>query len=113
MAGQASVELVASIPLLVLCVLVVAQLAIAGFGLWTASVAARAGARAAHVGGSPYEVARRALPRPLRRGARIRARGPVSVRLTVPPVVPGLSRIPIGARSQLDPAPVSPSRPGG
>ena len=50
--GQASVELVAAIPALVLVALMAAQLALAGYALWSAGVAARAGARAAYVGGN-------------------------------------------------------------
>jgi len=40
------VELVAAIPLLLLALAVAAQIALAGQALWSASVAARAGARA-------------------------------------------------------------------
>ena len=49
--GTASVELVAVVPFLLLAILVAAQIALAGQALWSASVAARAGARAALVGG--------------------------------------------------------------
>jgi hypothetical protein len=111
--GQASVELIAGLPLLVLCVLVAVQLAIAGFGLWTASVASRAGARAAHVGSDPGKVARRALPASLRRASRIRSDGPIGVRVTVPPVVPGLPRLRVGARASLSPDPHGSARRGG
>src|SRR5436309_2815131 len=45
--GTASVELVAVVPFLLLAMLAVAQIALAGQALWAASVAARAGARAA------------------------------------------------------------------
>jgi hypothetical protein len=112
-AGQASVELVASIPLLVISVLLVVQLAIAGFGLWTASVSARAGARAALVGGRADQVSRRTLPRPLRHEARIRTRGPVNVRVTIPPVVPGFPRVRVGASTALTPSLRASARAGG
>ena len=65
--GQASVELVAAIPALVLVTLLVAQLALAGYALWSAGVAARAGARAAYVGGRRR--ARPPWPRCRRRSA--------------------------------------------
>ena len=68
--GTASVELVAVVPFLLLAVLVAAQIALAGQALWSASVAARAGARAALVGGDATAAARRALPPSLRDGPR-------------------------------------------
>jgi len=43
--GTASVELVAAVPFLLLALAVAAQIALAGQALWSASVAARAGAR--------------------------------------------------------------------
>src|SRR3954469_5636613 len=49
--GQASVELVALLPFVVLAALVVWQLAVAGHALWSAGGAARAGGPAAGVGG--------------------------------------------------------------
>ena len=56
--GQASVELVATIPALVIAVLLVAEFASVGYSLWSAGVAARAGARAAYVGGDGGRAAR-------------------------------------------------------
>ena len=61
--GQASVELIAAIPALALVTLLVAQLALAGYALWSAGVAARAGARAAYVGGDAGRAALASLPR--------------------------------------------------
>jgi hypothetical protein len=58
--GTASVELVAAVPFLLLALAVAAQIALAGQALWSASVAARAGARAALVGADPKAAARRA-----------------------------------------------------
>jgi hypothetical protein len=40
--GQASVELIAALPALALVTLLVAQLVLAGYALWSAGVAARA-----------------------------------------------------------------------
>ena len=73
--GQAAAELVAVVPLLLLLFLAVAQLAVAGFALWSAGDAARAGARAAHVGGDARAAALSALPGWLERGARIERAG--------------------------------------
>jgi hypothetical protein len=99
--GQASVELVAAIPVLLLVTLAVAQLAIAGYALWSAGAAARAGARARYVGGDARAAARRSLPSPLRRGATIRDRDGVSVRVAAPSLVPGVPSVPVTARAGL------------
>jgi pilus assembly protein CpaE len=101
--GQASVELVATLPALVAVAALMVQLAVAGWALWSAGNAARAGARAAYVGGSARAAARAALPRPLRDGARVRASGDVEVSVDAPGLVPGLPRIPLSARAGLDP----------
>jgi pilus assembly protein CpaE len=103
-AGQASVELVATLPALIAVALLLAQVAVAGWSLWSAANAARAGARAAYVGGSAGAAARSALPGPLRDGARVRAAGTVEVSVRAPELVPGLPPIPISARAGLDPA---------
>jgi len=60
--GQASVELVATIPLVVLAGLIAWQLALAGHTLWLCANAARAAARAHLVGESAVDAARSALP---------------------------------------------------
>ncbi|HSK49607.1 MAG TPA: hypothetical protein VK889_03835 [Solirubrobacterales bacterium] len=102
--GTASVELIAVVPFLLLAVLVAAQIALAGHSLWSASVAARAGARAALVGGDAETAARRALPPALRRGAEVGEGSGVSVRVGVLPLAPGLARIEVGAESRLEAA---------
>jgi hypothetical protein len=98
--GSASVELIAVIPFLALAVLVAAQIALAGQALWSAGVAARAGARAALVGGDAARAARRALPAAVRRGAEVEAGGEVSVRVAVPWLLPS-PRLTVEARSGL------------
>ncbi len=60
--GQASVELVVAIPLIVLAALVTLQLLAAGYALALADGAAEAGALALAAGGSAPEAARAALP---------------------------------------------------
>ena len=103
--GQASAELVAILPLLLVALLAVGQLAVAGYALWSAGAAARSGARAAHVGGRPEAAARSALPEPLRSSARVSGRGPVEVRVEAPALLPGLPSIPVSASAQLGPDP--------
>ena len=99
--GTASVELIAVVPFLLLAVLVAAQIALAGQALWSAGVAARAGARAALVGGDAKAAARRALPPSMRTGAEVEGRGEVSVRVAVPRLLPELPRVMVGARAGL------------
>jgi hypothetical protein len=99
--GQASAEFVALVPVLLVCSLAALQLALCGWALWSAGTAARAGARAAHVGDDGEAAARRALPGPLRGGARIEAGPPVSARVRVPSVIPGLPRFRVGASTTL------------
>ncbi|HEU4737010.1 MAG TPA: hypothetical protein VFS48_08310 [Solirubrobacterales bacterium] len=99
--GTASVELVAAVPFLLLAVLVAAQLVLVGQALWSAGVAARAGARAALVGGDATAAARRALPPSLRRGARVSDEGRVAVRVSIPRLLPALPHLTIAAESGL------------
>jgi hypothetical protein len=103
-AGTASVELIAVVPFLLLAVLAAAQIALAGPSRWSASVAARAGARAALVGGDGAAAAARgALPPSLREDSKVEDSGAVSVRVSVPHLFPGLPRVMVGARAGLEP----------
>jgi hypothetical protein len=95
------VELIAVVPFLLLAVLVAAQIGIAGQALWSAGVAARAGARAALVGGDAVAAARRALPPPLRSGAEVSDSGAVSVRVAIPRLLPGMPSLMVGAKTEL------------
>lgn len=84
--GQASVELVAAVPLVIAIGSIAWQLALAGHTAWLTAHAARAGARADVVGADPRAAARSALPAGLRRGLaveRLRAGG-IRVRVRVP-----------------------------
>ena len=101
--GQVAVELVAVTPLLLIVVLALAQAGVAGYALWVAGDAARAGARAAHVGGDAEHAARSALPSWLARGAEVAVAGPVEVRLEAPAVLPGAPAIPVAAAAALEP----------
>ncbi len=102
-AGQASVELLAVTPFLVALVLTVAQLSVAGYALWSAADAARAGARASLVGGNPALAAHSALPAWLGDEAEVDISGPVKVALEAPAVLPFLPDIPISAAAELGP----------
>src|SRR5438309_9235722 len=84
--GQASVELLGTLPAVLLVAALVWQLALAGNTAWLCANAARAGARAAVVGRDPTAAARSALPRSLRPGTTVDAAGDgtVRVRLRVP-----------------------------
>ena len=99
--GQASVELIAAVPVLLLVTLLVAQLALAGYALWSAGVAARAGARADYVGGDAEAAARSSLPLVLRSRAEVSDGSAVAVRLDAPSLVPGVSGVPVTARAAI------------
>ena len=99
--GAVSVELVGTLPFIGLALLAATQIAIAGAALWSAGIAARAGARAVEVGGEARPAARRALPPPLRDGAMVSDREGVEVRVRVPALLPRLPRVTLAARSSL------------
>lgn len=112
-AGQATLEFVALLPVLVLATLAMGQGAVAGYTQWSAAGAARAGARAQALGGDPAATVRKVLPAMLLRGHRVAAAasgarsGTVTVRLRVPSVVPGLrfGRVDAGAELPSQVAP--------
>jgi hypothetical protein len=89
--GQATVELVAVLPVVALLAMLLWQLAVAGQAAWLAGAAARAAARAEAVGGDASAAARGVLPRRLERGLRVHADkdGAVRVTLELPAVVGG------------------------
>ena len=100
--GQASVELVAVVPALLLCAAIAIQLAVSGYGLWASATAASAGARADYVGGDPGAAARSALPLALRRQAQVGHGRGVRVSLRVPG--PGRDgHVPLSSRAALEP----------
>ncbi len=104
--GQASVETVAIVPLVLLATAVAWQLVLAGHTLWLAAGAARAAARADLVGESPARAARSALPSSLERDLSVRRidGGGVRVELRLPLLVRAWgSPIEIGATSSLGP----------
>ena len=101
-AGQASVELLAVLPALVLCTLIAAHAVGAGWAYGSAANAARAGARAELVGGDGEQAALAAIPGPLRPDAEVEAGDRVRVKIRVPALVPGVTLPFVGAASGLD-----------
>jgi hypothetical protein len=89
------------VPFLLLAVLVAVQIALAGQALWSAGLAARAGARAALVGAEAPAAARRALPPSLRSGSEVEDEGEVTVRVAVPRLFPSLPRLMVAASADL------------
>ncbi len=102
--GQATVELVALLPALVVLVLAAAQVVAAAHAWSLAGGAARAGARAAEVG-APFEAAARAvLPAGHAARARVVATGDgrrVRVALRVPRVLPFVPQATVAAEAPL------------
>ena len=83
--GQASVEMVAALPALLLAALVALQLLAAGYALTLADGAAEAGALALASGGSAADAARGALPGWAKDDVSVSVQGgEVSVRLRPP-----------------------------
>ncbi len=89
------------LPALAVCVVIAAQTVVAGWALWSAGSAARAGARADQVGSNPEAAARRALPTSLRQGAVIHSHDGVRVRVRVPALLPGVALPSVTAASTL------------
>jgi hypothetical protein len=102
--GGASLEMVGSLPFLLLAVLVAAQIAAAGASLWSAGVAARAGSRASAVGRPGRAAALGALPPALREGARVYGSGGgLEVKVPVPRLLPGMPAFEVGAKTRISP----------
>lgn len=99
--GQASVELVAALPIVLLAGLLAWQLLLAGHSLWLCASAARAAARAEKVGRSAERAARSALPDSLERNLSIERLSEGGVRVSV--------RIPLVLQSWSTPVRVSAS----
>jgi hypothetical protein len=99
--GQATVELVAVLPVLGVVALLAWQAVLAGQTWWLAGAAARAGARASAIGDDAGAAAREVLP-----GARLSgdgAGGGVRVRAEVPPVIAGLRFGSVTVRARMEP----------
>lgn len=104
--GQASVELMAAVPLVLLVGIALWQLALAGHTLWLCANAARVGARAEAVGQDPDRAARSALPDGLERGMEVQtgSSGSVEVSVLLPFVLhQWQTPVPIAASARLEP----------
>jgi hypothetical protein len=101
--GQASVELVALLPLMAALLALAWQAVLAGHAAWSATGAARAAARAAALGGDPVVAARAHLPATLERGLRISrgAAGAIELSLRVPTIIPAIPLGRVGATGRF------------
>jgi len=104
--GQASVELVAALPALLLAALVALQLLAAGYSLTLADGAAEAGALALASGDPATEAARAALPGWAAESVSVLVRdGTVTVRLRPPSPLPALAeRLAVSSSASARPA---------
>jgi Flp pilus assembly protein TadG len=90
--GQSSIELMGVLPLLILVVLAVWQLALTTWAINQASNAARTVSRVSARGGDLKKTARNAVSPPLRKGLEYTVRGEkATVKVRIPIVIPGLS----------------------
>ena len=80
--GQASIELVAALPVVALLAALCWQLALAGHAAWLTANAARSAARAEIVGRSARSAARSAVPRSLQSGLEVERLGGGRVRVS-------------------------------
>src|SRR5919107_4737933 len=101
--GQATVELVALLPLVALLAGALWQAAVAGQAVWLAGSAARAAARASAVGADAGAAARRALPARLESGLVVTRVGDGGVRVTIAiPAIVGDAHVGgVSARARL------------
>ena len=92
--GQASIELIAGVPVLLMAGAIALQLLLAGYSLSLADGASEAGAAAAAAGTDPKEASRNALPLWARGRSRVEVSGGrVEVRIATPAAVPAVSRL--------------------
>lgn len=101
--GQASVELVALLPLVAVLAGLLWQGVVAGQAVWLAGSAARAAARANALGTDERAAARRVLPARLKRGLVVRRErsGGVRVAIAVPSIVGAGRLATVSARARL------------
>jgi len=102
--GQATVELVALLPLVAVLAVLLWQAIVAGQAVWFAGSAARAAARASAIGSDAGDAARRVLPSRLEHGLKVERSGDdegVRVAIAIPSVI-GASRLgTVSARARL------------
>jgi len=102
--GQATVELVALLPLLGVLAALLWQALLAGETVWLSGTAARAAARAVAVGRDPLAAARAVLPARLERGLRVRREvdGAIALVLHVPAALGDGTLAPVTARARFE-----------
>ncbi len=92
--GQASIELIAGIPVLLMAGAIAFQLLLAGYALSLADGASEAGAVAAAAGSDPRHASREALPDWARARSQVEVSGGrVQVSIATPAAVPAVSRL--------------------
>jgi len=103
--GQASVELVVLLPVIVLVLAIAYQALLAGQAIWEVRVASRAAARAHSLGADPAAAARSRLRSGLERGLRVTPSdaGDVRVSVRVPAVIPTVRLGRVAATSHFRP----------
>lgn len=104
--GQASVEMLAALPFVLLVGIVIWQLVLAGHAMWLCADAARVAARAEAVGEDAERAARSALPEGLEDGMEVEGAGGGAVEVSVR--IPFLlhqwqTPIPVAASAHLEP----------
>ena len=101
--GQATVELVALLPLMAVLGALLWQGVVAGQAIWFAGSAARAAARASAIGSDARAAARRVLPEHLAHGLDVRREGGEGVRVAIEvPAIVGAARLgSVYARARL------------
>jgi len=106
--GQATVELLGTVPALIALGLIVWQVTLVGHTAWMAAHSARAAARADLVNEDAEAAARSALPEAVERGLEVHAEGTGAARVEVP--VPIVRRawagpVKVAAQAALEPVP--------
>ncbi|HZV73841.1 MAG TPA: hypothetical protein VFF79_09025 [Conexibacter sp.] len=102
--GQATLELVALLPLVGLLAALLWQALLAGETVWLSGGAARAAARAAAIGADPVDAARAVLPVRLERGLRVERErdGAVALVLRVPAALGGGTLASVTTRARFE-----------
>jgi hypothetical protein len=101
--AQASAELIAIVPLLLVSAVALAQALVAGWALLSVGEAARSAARIAHLGGDAEEAAGDALPSLLEPADVDIDGAEVRIEVRAPALLPGVPKIPVAATAALDP----------
>jgi hypothetical protein len=104
--GQATVELVALLPLVAVLAGILWQAALAGQAVWLAGSAARAAARASAIGDDARAAARGVLPKRLEPGLVViegpgKADDGVRIAIRIPSIVGGATLATVSARARL------------